>query len=338
MISFFFDSNHELLATLLFSSALASYLGTWLMIRRGRRLFLDVPNARSAHAVPTPRGGGIAFVSVFFVAAIVYGFFAKTDLHANCRLIPLAVFPLVLVGIVDDVRGLSARLRFAAQMLTACLIVILLGRPLPTFIAQFGVPLTALMLFVVTIPIAAAINFSNFMDGLDGLVAATSLVQLTFIGWYLDVPPAWLVVAAVLGFLVWNWPPAKIFMGDTGSTFLGAAPIMLGMLSNADPVFVIAAWGVTAPLHFDALATLIRRAIRGAKLAEGHREHLYQRLQQSGWSHRRVTLTYMTTTLACAALIAPWGLPGAGAALVLVAALYGAGEVHVRRQVSSQRA
>lgn len=332
------DANEILLAALLAASALASFVATWFMVRRGRRMFLDVPNDRSAHSTPTPRGGGIAFVGVFFVAATVYGLFAKTDLRADCRWIPIAVLPLVLVGVVDDLRGLAPLLRFIAQMLTACLIVILLGQPLPTFIGQFGVWTTALLTVAVTIPIAAVINFANFMDGLDGLVAGVSLIQVAFIGWFLDVPPAWLLVACLAGFLIWNWPKAKIFMGDTGSTFLGAAPILLGILSNADPAVVVAAWAVTAPLHVDALFTLVARLRRGARIFEGHREHLYQRLHQSGWSHRRVTLSYMAATAACAALIALLGIVGAALSVALSAVTYWLTDLALRRSVSSQRA
>lgn len=332
------DPNERVLAVLLAGTFALSFLGTWFMVRRGRRLFLDTPTARSAHSEPTPRGGGIAFVTAFFLAALAYGFFARTDLRADCRWIPIAVLPLVLVGVVDDLRGLSPLLRFAAQMLTACLIVIVLGHPLPTFIAQIGVPATALLVLLVTIPIAAAINFANFMDGLDGLVAGMALVQLCFLGAYLDVPPAWLIVAALLGFLFWNWPRAKIFMGDTGSTFLGAAPVLVGILSNAEPAKVIAAWAVTAPLHVDALLTLLRRAARGANIFEAHREHLYQRLQRGGWSHQRVTLTYMATTLVAALLIAKCNLAGAAAALVLTVALYLLGDWRARRALVTRTA
>lgn len=302
------------------------------MVRRGRRLFLDTPNERSAHTIPTPRGGGIVFTAVFFLAVTIEAFLVTTDLRADLRWIPLAVFPLILVGVVDDLRGLSPRLRFLAQMLTGCLIVILIGRPLPTFIAEIGTLATAVLVLLITIPIAAAINFANFMDGLDGLVAGMAMVQLCFLGWWLDVPPAWLLVASLAGFLVWNWPRAKIFMGDTGSTFLGTAPILLGMLSNAEPMRVLAAWAVTAPLHTDALVTLCRRAARGANLLEGHREHLYQRLQRAGWSHARVTLSYMAATLVSALCITLGGSVGAIVAIVLCLVLYVLGDRLVTRR------
>jgi UDP-N-acetylmuramyl pentapeptide phosphotransferase/UDP-N-acetylglucosamine-1-phosphate transferase len=324
------DANEWTLAAILAGAFVASLGATWAMVRHGRRLFLDTPNARSAHQVPTPRGGGIAFVGVFCLAVLLEGMLVRTDLRADVRLIPLVVFPLILVGVVDDLRGLAPPLRFLAQMLTACLIVILLGKPLPTFVGQVGVPATALLLLAATIPIAAAINFYNFMDGLDGLVAGTSAVQLAFLAWWLDVPPAWTLVAALGGFLVWNWPRAKIFMGDTGSTFLGASPIMFGILSNRAPTEVVAAWAVTAPLLFDATATLLRRGLRGANLIEGHREHLYQRLQRAGWSHARVTLCYMTATAACAAAIAAWGIVGAAVSVGMSGVLYIVGDRYAR--------
>jgi UDP-N-acetylmuramyl pentapeptide phosphotransferase/UDP-N-acetylglucosamine-1-phosphate transferase len=314
-----------------------SWLGTALMVRRGRRLFLDIPNGRSAHSVPTPRGGGIAFVGASFTALAFYGFAAPAETRSDPRWIPLALLPLVLVGVVDDLRGLAPLLRFLAQMLTACLIVILIGQPLPTFIAQIGVPATALLVALVTIPIAAAINFANFMDGLDGLVASMGAAQLAFLALYLDVPAAWIPAAAVAGFLLWNRPPARIFMGDTGSTFLGAAPILFGLLSDDPPDRVIAAWTVTAPMHADALVTLLRRASRGANVLEGHREHLYQRLSRprdargAGWSHARTTATYLAATLVCGGLVAVADGRGAVGAIALVAVLLVAGELAVRR-------
>jgi len=333
-VSFFdlTDSNHLTIAALLVSGALLSFFATQFIVRRGRRHFLDTPNERSAHVVATPRGGGIAFVGVFFIVVTLYGWCVSTGLRADVRWIPMALLPLALVGIVDDLRGLSALLRFIAQMLTACLIVIVLGKPLPTFISEIGVGATALIVFLLTIPIAAAINFYNFMDGLDGLVAGTSLVQLCFLGWWLDVPIAWPLVASLIGFLAWNWPPAKIFMGDTGSTFLGAAPVMLGILSDAPPDRVLAAWTVTAPLLLDAGFTLVRRATRGANLLEGHREHLYQRLHRSGWSHGQVTLSYMGVTALCALCVMTWNGAGAVVAVTLSVVFLGVGELAMRRR------
>ncbi len=326
------NPNHAIIAALLCVAFALSYAGTWFMVRRGRRLFLDTPNSRSVHTVPTPRGGGIALVGAFFVTVTLYGWLVHTDLRADTRWIPVALFPLALVGVVDDLRGLSALLRFIAQMLSGCLIVILLGHPLPTFVSEIGTPATALIVFLVTIPIAATINFYNFMDGLDGLVAGTALVQLSFLGWWLDVPPTWLLIAALIGFLLWNRPPARIFLGDTGSTFLGASPVMVGILSDSAPERVIAAWAVTAPLLLDALFTLLRRAARGANVLEGHREHLYQRLQRSGWSHRRVTLSYMVVTATCAVFVATLGMTGAIVSVLLTASLLGLGEIFVRRR------
>jgi UDP-N-acetylmuramyl pentapeptide phosphotransferase/UDP-N-acetylglucosamine-1-phosphate transferase len=141
------------------------------------------------------------------------------------------------------------------------------------------------------------------MDGLEGLVGGSCAVQLSFFALYLHQPCWWLLVAALIAFLWWNWPPAKIFMGDSGSTVLGGA-VALALLRAADARTMWWAGAVTAPLLGDAVFTLMRRLGRGENIFEAHKSHIYQRLNQAGWSHRRVASSYVSLTLLIAALVA----------------------------------
>jgi len=141
------------------------------------------------------------------------------------------------------------------------------------------------------------------MDGLEGLVGGSCAVQLSFFALYLHQPCWWLLVAALIAFLWRNWPPAKIFMGDSGSTVLGGA-VVQALLRAADARTMWWAGAVTAPLLGDAVFTLMRRLGRGENIFEAHKSHIYQRLNQAGWSHRRVASSYVSLTLLIAALVA----------------------------------
>ena len=169
------------------------------LLRRG---LLDAPNARSSHSLPTPRGGGLAFVLVGSAAVACLG-----------GGLPVLCLPLALVGFLDDRHNLPAALRYGVQVVTA-LVLLLIS---PWHLSLIGVLPWLLLLIAVT----AVINFTNFMDGLDGLVAGC-MSLLFSIAALTGMPDLWPLVGALLGFLLWNWSPAKVFMGDVGSTFLGA--------------------------------------------------------------------------------------------------------------------
>ncbi|MFO0119810.1 MAG: glycosyltransferase family 4 protein, partial [Cyanobium sp.] len=175
-------------------SALLTWLFLWVLIPWLRRRLLDQPNARSSHHVPTPRGGGVVFVLVGSLLSLALG-------AGTSSWIPLICCPLALVGLLDDRFNLPAAWRYAAQVATAGVLVAMAAVPLPIW----ALPL-------VLVAITAVINFTNFMDGLDGLVALCGIVLMASVG-------LWPVAGALLGFLAWNWSPAKVFMGDVGSTW-----------------------------------------------------------------------------------------------------------------------
>lgn len=283
-----------------------SWAGVWLILRRFSERFIDVPNQRSSHTLPTPRGGGIAFVAAYLVTAGLATAIMPEEAGGSPSLLQgsiVVLLPLWIVGAVDDAAGLSVRLRYLVQLIAAGLAVYLFGS-FPGFdqiVGSVGAPWLTPLLSVIAI--TAMINFYNFMDGLDGLVGGSSAVQLAFFALYLHQPGWWLLVAALAAFLFWNWPPAKIFMGDSGSTALGGA-VALALLHAPDAGTMWWAGAVTAPLLGDAVFTLLRRLIKRESIFEAHKSHIYQRLNQSGWSHRSVAGTYLALTLVIAVLVA----------------------------------
>jgi UDP-N-acetylmuramyl pentapeptide phosphotransferase/UDP-N-acetylglucosamine-1-phosphate transferase len=255
-------------------------VGIWTLRRHFAHDFLDIPNQRSSHIMPTPRGGGIVFVAAFFVAT---GIAAATipeetgGASSMFEVLVLVLLPLWIVGTVDDVRGLSARARYLVQLAAASLAVLFFGPFLgfDAILGSLGTPWLALALSVVAI--TALINFYNFMDGLDGIVGGTSAVQLAFFALYLHQPIWWLLVAALLALALLQAPDAKAMW------WAGA---------------------VTAPLLGDAVFTLLRRLFKRENVFEAHKSHIYQRLNQSGWSHGLVSTTYVALTLLIAVLVA----------------------------------
>ena len=269
-----------------------------LIPQLSRRL-LDQPNARSSHRRPTPRGGGIAFVLVSVVASAL-GLFSTS--FAQLMALPLLALPLAAIGFLDDRHNLPANWRYGVQLATAFAVILASPLVAPSLAM---LPLLGLLLIAVT----AVINFTNFMDGLDGLVAGCLAVALTATAIRLAAPwPIWSLVGALLGFLLWNWSPAKVFMGDVGSTFLGA--VFAGLVLQA-PTWpeVLGLLLVATPLLADACICVPRRLLAGQQVFHAHRLHLFQRLHQVGWPHARVSSLYIVATALLALALLWGGLP-----------------------------
>ncbi|TCD57619.1 glycosyl transferase [Synechococcus sp. BS56D] len=299
-----------------FSVVVIAAASSWWLLRglipSLRRRLLDQPNERSSHSQPTPRGGGVAFVLVASLASslawLVRSGFDSTPLPLLVA--PLLALPLALVGFLDDRHNLPAGWRYGVQLATA-LVAVLTS---PLVVPSVGLlPLLALLVIAVT----AVINFTNFMDGLDGLVAGCMAVAMTAAAIQLSAPwPIWALVGALLGFLFWNWSPAKVFMGDVGSTFLGAVFAVLVLQASNWPE-ALALLLVATPLLGDACLCVPRRLIAGQQVFQAHRLHLFQRLHQAGWSHARVSSLYIAAT----ALIAIALLWGGLSWVIIIAAL-----------------
>ncbi len=313
----------------IFSTLVAAACLSWLLLRFLipflAKLLPDSPNARSAHQRVTPRGGGLILVIIACIAAVFIN-----PISGTAGRILLISLPLAALGLVDDRFNLPAALRYVFQALTAVGLVLI--SHLPLHVAWLAVPL---LLFAIT----AIINFTNFMDGLDGLVAGCMVVAMSAAAYELSAPwPIWALVGALLGFLLWNWSPAKVFMGDVGSTFLGAvfAGLVLQATSWAQALGLLL---VATPLLGDAFFCVPRRLLAGQRVFQAHRLHLFQRLHQAGWPHARVSSLYIAATavLACALLAGglPWVL--GLSVLVLVLGFWLDQRIAVPFVVASQR-
>jgi UDP-N-acetylmuramyl pentapeptide phosphotransferase/UDP-N-acetylglucosamine-1-phosphate transferase len=301
---------------------------------------LDIPNERSSHSQPTPRGGGLGFIIAFAVTTVIsfalssyFGNPSESQL-TNPAFLWLILTPLVIIGIIDDQRGVPASLRYLIQLIAAGVTVAYFGTFPQPWLTGLGTVGTIIAIAFTIIGMTAFINFYNFMDGLDGLVAGVTAVQLSFLGYYLNQPLFWLLAAALLGFLWWNWSPAKIFMGDAGSTVLGASVAIALLNSNTDPIQAWSALTITLPLIGDAIYTLIRRLIRRENIFKAHRTHLYQRLQQAGWSHAQVAIAYIIATSLIILAITTLGTTGIGLSLVGVVLAIAIGELYLRSHLA----
>lgn len=285
-----------LLVALMFGVAMLS----WWLTGRVRayalnRSLMDVPNARSSHALPTPRGGGLAIVLSFFAAVVALRFGGQLD---NAMVFSLLASggAVAATGFVDDHGHIPARWRLlvhflaAAGMLWLLLPVATLDSVLPGVPAVLAYGLA--LLFLVWL-----LNLYNFMDGIDGIAGVEAVTASLAAGAMLALAGAgslaWLVWAlglAVGGFLVWNAPPAKIFMGDVGSGFLGITLGALALMSATVDANMFWAWIVLLAVFIaDASVTLVRRALRGERVHEAHRSHAYQRAARHFGSHAPVT-------------------------------------------------
>ena len=272
-------------------AAVLSWLLLWALIPWLRQRLLDQPNARSSHHRATPRGGGLVFVLVGSLLSLILG-------TGPSAWIPLICCPLALVGLLDDRYNLPAAVRYAAQLATAIVLVTMATFPLPAW-----------ALPVAVVAVTAVINFINFTDGLDGLVALCGTILMASAG-------QWPIAGALGGFLAWNWSPARVFMGDVGSTWIGA--VFAGMvLQQPSAPEALALLLLGFPLLGDALVCVLRRLGAGQPIFQAHRRHLFQRLQRGGWPHARVSLVYGGAT-GLLALARPMG--GLAALIPLIGA------------------
>lgn len=278
-----------------------SYFGVGAFRRWGlRRQLLDIPNERSSHTEPIPHGAGLVIViiclltyipiSVFVSGTFSWGYFA-------------GAFLIALISFLDDLYSIPFLWRLLVHSAAAIMLIVdvdtwhgisMLGH---ISLGNFGYVLTFIW-------IVWMVNSYNFMDGIDGLAGLQAVIAglgWLILGLILEMPALYLfsgiIASASLGFLVHNWNPANIFMGDVGSAFLGYTFAALPLLARTIAVKYPDLLPIAAVLFvwfflFDSVVTLGRRAIRGEKIWIAHREHLFQRLVSSGFSHRRVTLIY----------------------------------------------
>jgi UDP-N-acetylmuramyl pentapeptide phosphotransferase/UDP-N-acetylglucosamine-1-phosphate transferase len=322
------------------AAAFALALALVPMLRALARRFglLDRPNQRSSHARAVPRAGGVAVLaSVLAALAVVPAFW-----QGQAATVVLGALALGVLGLADDRFGLPPGARITAQLAVALYIVGSVGpiERLP-FPPPFDPPLGALGTPLSVLWIVAVVNFFNFLDGIDGLAAlqaAVTAAGIAAVSWEAGaVLLAAALAGAAAGFLPFNWSPASVFLGDAGSYFLGcvlaALPLLAAPQARSSAVLFVALslWFFLA----DASLTLARRAARGARVWQAHREHLYQDLS-ARLGHARVTLSLGAASLLLTAIgVGIWrsgATRAAWAALALALALF-AGEWGAARRV-----
>jgi Fuc2NAc and GlcNAc transferase len=295
---------------LLVVSGIASLVLTGIIRRFAlRNEVLDLPNARSSHSVPTPRGGGAAVLIASALGIMLSQ--ALGLVHAREALtLGFGMVVLGIVGWADDRVGVKPPVRLAIHFAIAMWTVFMLGG-LPS--VQFGndsLAVGPIGYIVATLAIVWSINLFNFMDGIDGLAGSQALlifaaaaVLLFLRGDYsLATIPA-ILAATSAGFLAWNWPPAKIFMGDVGSGAIGYLIAGLALAAENNRSASLLSFAIIYGVFiFDATVTLVRRLARGDRVMEAHRDHAYQRLTRAWGSHASVTAWAAAITFVLAIL------------------------------------
>lgn len=289
-----------LLASLLF---LGSALITGLIRLAAHRVSLiDVPISRSAHAEPVPVGGGVAIVGFVFCAISYYyetGLIPPQEFSAL-----LAALVVACIGIVDDFRQLNVRWRIPAQFLASLFVVYCLGDVPAIDFGLFQFPESLLLNALAVFALVWLLNLFNFMDGIDG-IAATELITVNLMTVFIVMGSDDVLVllsvslaASACGFLLWNWAPAKIFMGDVGSSFIGFILGVMALLSMYHGSMTVWTWLLLLGVFVvDATLTLYNRLRRRQRWYEGHASHAYQNAARRYKSHAKVTITVLLINL-----------------------------------------
>jgi Fuc2NAc and GlcNAc transferase len=267
-----------------------------------RHRIIDTPNERSLHDVPTPRVGGIAIVITWYLGISILFWFRV--LEQNLYFALLSGSLLAIVSLIDDLINLKPFIRLFVQFASAILAFVFLSGLRPLIIPRIEINYLFIIYPLTIIGMVWFINLFNFMDGLDGFASIEaiiiSIVLFYFSGNIINI----LLVTCISGFLFWNWPKARIFMGDVGSTQLGFILIVLGIYFHNTYKFSILNWIMLAsPFWFDATFTLYRRWRNGEKLSQAHRKHAYQRIVQAGFSHLKVDVYLIFVNLGIISLI-----------------------------------
>lgn len=312
--------------TLAFSAIFAFVMAWWLITRLcvpGSFLsILAHPNERTLHSMPTPQTGGLAVIGSVVISLILAASILAVTQPSKAVLpkgvasgsvwIVLSMLLIFIVSFIDDCVGLPAVLRLGVQAISACIIIGGVGLTVSSIPIPGGPNIS---LGIAAIPVSVLIllwmaNLYNFMDGMDGFAGGMTFWGfgfLAYFGWQTHFPVMLIISTFVamgaLGFLTHNFPPARIFMGDAGSITLGFLAGTLMILGVRDGIFDL--WVpimIFSPFIADATVTLLRRALRRKRIWEAHREHYYQRVVLSGWSHHRTVLAEYGIMILCGGL------------------------------------
>ncbi len=309
----------------------------------GRRWLLDHPNERSLHVTPVPRGGGLALATVFLISIVALWHLNQANHHELFMSLTLAGALVAATGYWDDHINVRARWRLLLHFGAAACAVVLLGPitvvVLPgsalNFPTSVGSALTVMGLMWL-------LNLYNFMDGIDGLAGAEAVsvaLPAALLAWHygIDLPGLLVLAAASAGFLIFNWPPARIFMGDVGSGFVGFVFGVYAVASAQIAPHWLWVWAILLAVFWvDATVTLLRRIAHGQAPYAAHRTHAYQNVARRLGAHRPVTLAivainvlYLAPLAGVAAQFPEWSSVAALVAvlpLILAAFVFRAGQ------------
>ncbi len=274
-------------------------LTRWMLYRAG---IVDVPNSRSAHVTPTPKSGGVAIVATFGIGVVIIFCFAQT-IYIRQTFFYGFVFSALLISAIslyDDINNRPFAFKLAIQVVAA-MVVMLSG----LVIEQIALPFVGLVsLGWLTYPISflwilGLTNAYNFMDGLDGLAAGVAIIVSAFFcfitfsqGSTFVYITSYTVMSGAIGFLIYNWSPARVFMGDVGSAFLGFVFSVLAIIAtghDASHTSFLVMPLLLFNFIYDTFFTFMRRLMRGERVFDAHRLHLYQLCNRLGYSHRAVS-------------------------------------------------
>jgi Fuc2NAc and GlcNAc transferase len=278
------------------STVLLTYVLLRIELRKG---VVDIPNERSSHTSPVPRGGGLAVIIVFFAFLFIAPIFGGASIdYSVWKSLLIGGAIITAIGFIDDLGHIPARWRFLTHLFAAVLSLSLLTSlpEVPLFGSSFDLGIFGYFVFVISL--VWFVNLYNFMDGIDGIAGVEAITALGggALIMSLQGQSDWLTLFGVLaaciaGFLVWNWPPAKVFMGDACSGFLGFTLGLLAIVTSTNGVMSIWSWLILFGVFVvDATTTLITRMLLGERWFEAHRSHAYQILSRRYRSHRKVTV------------------------------------------------
>lgn len=289
-----------------------SFAVAWLLIGALRHWMhqrvLDVPNERSSHIVPTPRGAGIGIVLASLLGGVCL-YWLDTDVHGvlepwRIAGYMVAALAIALISWRDDIRPLSSRVRFVVHLAAAGGAILAFGWVTELTLFGYRLPLGWLGLPLTILWIVGLTNIYNFMDGIDGLAGVQALLAglgWAFLGWQVNnlfvLGISACLFGSALAFLTFNWSPAKIFMGDVGSAFLGyifaTMPLLMHHITpKPGGAWLLIGFALLAIFCWDSTLTICQRLLRRENIFQPHRSHLYQRLVRAGQSHSYVTLLY----------------------------------------------
>ena len=259
-----------------------------------KKMLIDIPNERSSHNTPTPRGGGIAIAITWFLGISYLNYLGQ--INANLYYALLSGILISGISLIDDIYTIKSIPRIAIQSISTIVALYFIGGLKVIDLGFFSFENTFVLNVIAFIGIIWFTNLFNFIDGIDGYSSTGAIVIALALFFFVKDTLLLVLALSVLGFLPWNWQKAKIFMGDIGSTLLGfTIAVLIINYNNTEQFSILNGLIITSVFWFDATVTLIKRFLNKEQLGQPHKKHAYQRIVQFGFSHQKTVL--IATTL-----------------------------------------